>query len=1022
MIRSASVAAALAALILAAPVAAQPISARDTFPIGTGGSLVCSAQVSALDRVFGTMFDRGYQVVCRDAAAPVARLYALRLRAGDPAPRLSAARDEAVLCSAPPDTAALAELGPVTRQDCQLRAADVGYRIYTVRRGDTLYVAEGLTGYDNVLALGLRSLIADRVVPGDLEIAVTGAGDPAAFARAQAGTLDPRRALLEAYRRNNAGDYAESGEFFAALNMIEEPATRAEAVVNQALQASNLGRYAEAEALFSRATTMSGTDPVLRRRLRNYQALHLVNMGELAGALAELDRPLDQMREQTGSAEPVIDAMVAQELNVEAAGRDTLDAASGTLRPVDKIAILDGQQLQLRGTILRLMRRHDEADPILRQAFSQLAQVRRGVVAATVWMRAQILAELGAIAEARSRPGEAEQAYRDAVQLLEQDYPGSAALLSARARLASFHARSGQREQALTLYRALIEASIESGVGSAVVRRALEPYFTLLTDAQAPADASAAMLLASQVALRPGLAQTQAVLARELSGGSDEASRLFRQSVALTRDIERARVQIARAQSAASPDPAAIAELEARLAAFQQAQVQTQARLAAFPRYRVVAGGGIRLPELQQALRPGEAYYKLIVLGRSVFAMLVTPDTARAFRLTGSADDLERQVDTLRATISLVEDGEIVTYPFDVETASDLYATLFGPVAAELASIRHLIFEPDGAMLRLPPNLLVEDPAGIESYRRRAEGSSDAAFDFTGIAWFGRNRDISTAVSAAGFRDVRAAAPSRAANEYLGFGENAPITEARVASGGVRRMGAAEEGCGWAFTAWNRPIAADELIDARRAIAGAGGRAEIVTGPAFTDTAILARSDLDQYRIMHFATHGLVTPPRPDCPARPSLLTSFGDGDSDGLLSFSEIFDLRLDADLIILSACDTAGRADLVATEEAGLTTGGDFAFDGLVRAFVGAGGRLVVASHWPVPDSYDATERLIGGLFTAPAGMGTAPALRAAQRSLMDRPETSHPYYWSAFAVVGDGASPVVRPRTQSADPRTE
>jgi CHAT domain-containing protein len=161
---------------------------------------------------------------------------------------------------------------------------------------------------------------------------------------------------------------------------------------------------------------------------------------------------------------------------------------------------------------------------------------------------------------------------------------------------------------------------------------------------------------------------------------------------------------------------------------------------------------------------------------------------------------------------------------------------------------------------------------------------------------------------------------------------------------------------------------------------------------------------------MHFATHGLVRAPREDCPAQPALLTSFDGEGSDGLLSFREIFDLRLDADLIILSACDTAGGASAAATREAGITSGGDFALDGLVRAFVGAGGRSVVASHWPVPDDYDATKRLISGLFNAAPGTSTATALRQAQRALMDDPDTSHPYYWSGFAIVGDGARPVV------------
>ena len=203
------------------------------------------------------------------------------------------------------------------------------------------------------------------------------------------------------------------------------------------------------------------------------------------------------------------------------------------------------------------------------------------------------------------------------------------------------------------------------------------------------------------------------------------------------------------------------------------------------------------------------------------------------------------------------------------------------------------------------------------------------------------------------------------------------------------------------------PIKADELYDAANRL---GEGATVLTQNAFTDTAIAAREDLDEYRILHFATHGLVTAPQPECPPRPALLTSFGEGDSDGLLSFAEIFALRLDADLVILSACDTAGEATVGATREAGVPSGGDFALDGLVRAFVGAGGRTVLASHWPVPDEFDATKRLISGLF-AEGAPETADALRRAHMGLMDDADTSHPFYWSAFAVVGDGTIAVNR-----------
>jgi CHAT domain-containing protein len=75
------------------------------------------------------------------------------------------------------------------------------------------------------------------------------------------------------------------------------------------------------------------------------------------------------------------------------------------------------------------------------------------------------------------------------------------------------------------------------------------------------------------------------------------------------------------------------------------------------------------------------------------------------------------------------------------------------------------------------------------------------------------------------------------------------------------------------------------------------------------------------------------------------------------------------------------------------------------------------VIASHWPVPDEFNATQRLITGLFTAPAGTPTVTALRQSEEKLMDDPDTSHPFYWSAFAAVGDGDIPIIRTKTQIA-----
>ena len=73
------------------------------------------------------------------------------------------------------------------------------------------------------------------------------------------------------------------------------------------------------------------------------------------------------------------------------------------------------------------------------------------------------------------------------------------------------------------------------------------------------------------------------------------------------------------------------------------------------------------------------------------------------------------------------------------------------------------------------------------------------------------------------------------------------------------------------------------------------------------------------------------------------------------------------------------------------------------------GAGARAVVASHWPVPDDYNATQRLIEGMIGGEEGQGLSPSLGDAQRQLMSEAETSHPFYWAAFIVLGDGKKPI-------------
>jgi CHAT domain-containing protein len=1014
-------------IALAAPAAAQEgsIGTRDSFRIGSGGAVVCTAQNQLTDPGLADMFDRAYAITCRDAAVPVGKLYALKLRKADPAARLAEARTATAQCQ-PAAADTIEGLGAVSKSECKYNAADIGYRVYAAQEGDTLYVAEGLAGYDSALRLGLRTLVADAPVEGEIAVAATDAGDPAAFARVQAGTLNPESALAEAYARNNSGAYAEAAEFFQTL-IDREGASQsprsAEYLMNQALQESNLGNFAEAERIFEGArAAMPPGDPVLTRLLRNFTAMHLLNQRRFEPALEELRRAVTptQQAEAAAAAEgAVITEELSERLNRSSPLAASLTGIGDALTPEERAQILDAQALQLQGTALRIQGDYPAALAALAEAERRLLAVRQGRVASAAGLNAEVHAERALIAERSNDFATAEAEFREALRILQTEYPESAASLTAKARLAAYLGRRGQIDAARETYREVVESSDRVAGAAASLRNLLRPYFALLAE-RAASDPSAVedMFVASQILVRPGVAQTQAILARELSGGNDEASGLFRQSVTLTRDIERLRTEVARLaaqQERSAQDNAMMEAGRERIAALEVEQTAIQAKLADFPRYRVVTTGAMPLKELQETLKEGEGYYKLTTIGNDAYAVMVTPSAARAFKVGRSVRSLEDAVGELRDTITVNEAGQQVTYPFNIALARRLYVDLFEPVGGDVAAVSHLIFEPDGPFLQLPVNLLVTEQAGVDRYAERIRQPGSDEYDFRGVAWLGRDKDVSTAVSARSFRDVRTIAPSAADNNYIGFGQNAPISSADLLASSTRSLLGGDT-CAWPAAAWNQPISAEELVMAR-GIVGDGG-SQVVTGQAFTDTAIRRNDNLDEYRILHFATHGLVTAPRPECPARPALLTSFGEEEqSDGLLTFREIFDLRLDADLVILSACDTAGRATVEATREAGLTTGGGQALDGLVRAFVGAGGRSVIASHWPVPDDFNATNRLIGGMFRAPAGTAIATALRTTQRQLMDDAETSHPYYWSGFAIIGDGARPMLREGTQTA-----
>jgi CHAT domain-containing protein len=198
------------------------------------------------------------------------------------------------------------------------------------------------------------------------------------------------------------------------------------------------------------------------------------------------------------------------------------------------------------------------------------------------------------------------------------------------------------------------------------------------------------------------------------------------------------------------------------------------------------------------------------------------------------------------------------------------------------------------------------------------------------------------------------------------------------------------------------PETADELCAVARDLKALPGGVRLGVEATEREVKRLSASgELAQYRMVHFATHGALAGELSGT-HEPGLILTPPDAASeedDGYLSASEIASLKLDADWVILSACNTAAAAATSAE-----------ALSGLARAFIYAQARALLVSHWAV-DS-DAAVKLVTGAVRAIARdrrVGRAEALRRAMLTLIDRgsPHQAHPAYWAPFVVVGEGAA---------------
>jgi CHAT domain-containing protein len=185
------------------------------------------------------------------------------------------------------------------------------------------------------------------------------------------------------------------------------------------------------------------------------------------------------------------------------------------------------------------------------------------------------------------------------------------------------------------------------------------------------------------------------------------------------------------------------------------------------------------------------------------------------------------------------------------------------------------------------------------------------------------------------------------------------------------------------------------LLAARREAAGIAAvvpGADVALGFAASRAAVTSTA-LGAYRIVHFATHGIIDNDHPELSGLVLSLVDERGRWQDGFVRVHDVYALQVPADLVVLSACRTALGADLAGE---GLI--------GLVRGFMFAGTRRVVASLWKVDD--EATSELMVRFYRAMVERKLTPpaALREAQLEIRAIPRWSHPFYWAAFVLYGE------------------
>lgn len=450
--------------------------------------------------------------------------------------------------------------------------------------------------------------------------------------------------------------------------------------------------------------------------------------------------------------------------------------------------------------------------------------------------------------------------------------------------------------------------------------------------------------------------------------------------------------------------PKVMDDMRARIAQIEKERQSFDATLQRrFPAYaNLIQPKAPSLDETRAALKDKEALINLFSTDRATYVWAVSRHAPTAFaRVAQSREAIARAVTNLRRALDPGQADLARGIPaFDVNLAHRLYTDLLHPVSAAWKGANSLLVVSNGALGQLPLGLLPTAPSIVAK-----GGTSYAAYK--DVPWLIKDVAITQLPSANALVTLRSL-PAGNANRkaFVGFGDpdftaqSTQVAAATSTATGLRRVTATRA----STQAWMPysdlsplPDTRDEIL-ALAEVLKADPKRDVFLGREASKAKVLS-TPLNQSKVVAFATHGLLPGEFPGVD-QPSLAMSNPGQGQHGLLTLDDILGLKLDADWVVLSACNTA----------AGDGHGAE-AVSGLGRGFFYAGTRALLATHWPV-ESVSA-RLLVTATFEQQAqhpGMSRAHALRASMLQLMNQqaPEGfsyAHPLFWAPYALFGDG-----------------